>query len=144
MSRWDQPSPRGTQGAERRAGSLATVSVSLGLGSAVLCGEVEELKNCVARVRKSEPGAIQRKGIKWLLFKNQSSHTTEMVGDSSEMSYIVHEDNKRKKVRSDTLCGRKTALQGKNKTRITKIQGIQVRHTQSPLLCPRANCLNSP
>lgn len=69
----------------------------------------------VARVRKSEPEAIQRKGIKWLLFENQSGHTTEMVGDSSEMNYVVHEDNKRKKVRSDTLCGRKTVLQEKTK-----------------------------
>lgn len=89
--------------------------MSLGLGLAVLRGEVEELKNFVARVRKSEPEAIQRKGIKWLFFENQSGHPTEMASDSSEMNYVVHEDNKGKKVRSDTLCGRKTVLREKKK-----------------------------
>lgn len=89
--------------------------MSLGLGLAVLRGEVEELKNFVARVRKSEPEASQRKGIKWLFFENQSGHPTEMASDSSEMNYVVHEDNKGKKVRSDTLCGRKTVLRGKKK-----------------------------
>lgn len=83
--------------------------MSLGLGLAVLHGEVEELKNFVARVRKSEPEAIQRKGIKWLFFENQSGHTTEMAGDSSEMNYVVHEDNKGKKVRSDTLWQKDSA-----------------------------------
>lgn len=99
---------------------MATVSVSLGLALSVLCGEVEELKNFVARVRKSEPGAIQRKGIKWLLFKNQSSHTTEMVGDSSEMSYIVHEDNKRKKVRVRHSLWQKDGAAGKKQNKNNK------------------------
>ena len=42
VSRWDQPSPRATPGEGRRAASLATVWVRLGLGLAVLRGEVEE------------------------------------------------------------------------------------------------------
>lgn len=74
----------------------------------------EELKNFVARVRKSEPEASQRKGIKWL-FENQSGHPTEMASDSSEMNYVVHEDNKGKKVRSDTLWQKDSAAGEKKK-----------------------------